>query len=249
MAAALDDAAGTLLAVWEAARERTTHRLSSAQLRAVVVVDRRDGINLRRLAAELNMLLSSASRLCDRLEAAGMLEREPGRVDRREISLHLTPQARRLLAELQADRRQRLTEVLAGMSAAGRQALLRGITEFDEVGRAQPGPPDAPDATPPADPAPPLDAASTRHGRAEPAVEPQGVPPTGPVEPPDGLRGERRSREAGPDRWRSGSGRDSWPAPQAGGPTVPPQPTRLLPGPAPASRPGPPSGGAVARTA
>ncbi|KXK58328.1 MarR family transcriptional regulator, partial [Micromonospora rosaria] len=123
MAAALDDAAGTLLAVWETARERTTHQLSSAQLRAVMVVDRHDGINLRRLAAELNMLLSSASRLCDRLEAAGMLEREPGRVDRREISLHLTPEARRLLAELQADRRQRLTEVLAGMSAAGRQAL------------------------------------------------------------------------------------------------------------------------------
>ncbi|MFJ6198614.1 MarR family winged helix-turn-helix transcriptional regulator [Micromonospora sp. NPDC092111] len=136
MAAELDTAAAALLSVWEAARERTTSRLSGAQLRAVMVVERYDGINLRRLATLLDMLLSSASRLCDRLVAAGMLEREPGRLDRREIALHLTPEARRLLAELRRDRRQRLADVLAGMTDEGRQALLRGIGEFDRVARA-----------------------------------------------------------------------------------------------------------------
>ncbi|GGS04933.1 hypothetical protein GCM10010169_57170 [Micromonospora fulviviridis] len=135
MAAALDEAAGTLLAVWEAARERTTSRLSGPQLRAVMVVEQYDGINLRRLATLTDMLLSSASRLCDRLVAAGMLEREPGRYDRREIALHLTPTATRLLAELRADRRYRLDRILAGMSAEGRAALVRGMREFDEVGR------------------------------------------------------------------------------------------------------------------
>lgn len=137
MAAALDDAAATLLAIWEEARERTTSRLSAAQLRAVMVVEQHDGINLRRLSSLLDMLLSSASRLCDRLVAAGMLEREPGRVDRREISLHLTPEAVRLLAELRADRQARLGHVLAGMSPAGREALLRGIGEFDAVARRE----------------------------------------------------------------------------------------------------------------
>ncbi|MEU8262408.1 MarR family transcriptional regulator [Micromonospora sp. NPDC048999] len=135
MAAALDEAAGTLLAVWEAARERTTSRLSSAQLRAVMVVEQYDGINLRRLATLTDMLLSSASRLCDRLVAAGMLEREPGRYDRREISLHLTPAATRLLSELRADRRHRLDQILTGMSTEGRAALLHGMCEFDEVAR------------------------------------------------------------------------------------------------------------------
>ncbi|MBM0230046.1 MULTISPECIES: MarR family winged helix-turn-helix transcriptional regulator [Micromonospora] len=137
MAAALDEAAGTLLAVWEAARERTTSRLSSAQLRAVMVVEQHDGINLRRLATLTDMLLSSASRLCDRLVAAGMLEREPGRFDRREISLHLTPEAVRLLAELRSDRRQRLDRVLTAMTPDGREALLRGMREFDESARRQ----------------------------------------------------------------------------------------------------------------
>ncbi|MFC5926148.1 MarR family winged helix-turn-helix transcriptional regulator [Micromonospora vulcania] len=137
MAAALDAAAAALLGVWESAREGTANRVSGAQLRAVMVVEQHDGINLRRLATRLDMLLSSASRLCDRLVAAGMLEREPGRLDRREISLHLTPDARRLLSELRADRQARLDTVLAAMSPQGRDALLSGMREFDETARQQ----------------------------------------------------------------------------------------------------------------
>ncbi|MFD6677962.1 MULTISPECIES: MarR family winged helix-turn-helix transcriptional regulator [Micromonospora] len=137
MAAALDATAAALLGIWESAREGTANRVSGAQLRAVMVVEQVDGINLRRLATRLDMLLSSASRLCDRLVAAGMLEREPGRFDRREISLHLTPEARRLLAELRANRRAQLDAVLTGMSREGRDALLRGMREFDETARRQ----------------------------------------------------------------------------------------------------------------
>ncbi|MBM7490506.1 DNA-binding MarR family transcriptional regulator [Micromonospora luteifusca] len=137
MAAALDEAAAALLGIWESAREGTANRVSGAQLRAVMVVEQHDGINLRRLATRLGMLLSSASRLCDRLVAAGMLEREPGRFDRREISLHLTPDARRLLAELRADRQAQLAAVLAAMSPGGRDALLSGMREFDESARRQ----------------------------------------------------------------------------------------------------------------
>ncbi|TDB78638.1 MarR family winged helix-turn-helix transcriptional regulator [Micromonospora sp. KC721] len=148
MAAELDAAAGALLAVWETAREQTASPLSDAQLRAVMVVERHDGINLRRLASRLDMLLSSASRLCDRLVAAGMLKREPGRLDRREIALHLTGQARRLLTELRQDRRRRLAEVLAGMSGQGREELLRGIREFDRVARQCEGPTEPTDGRP-----------------------------------------------------------------------------------------------------
>ncbi|WP_130403988.1 MarR family winged helix-turn-helix transcriptional regulator [Micromonospora violae] len=137
MAATLDAAAAALLGIWESAREGTANRVSGAQLRAVMVVEQSDGINLRRLATRLDMLLSSASRLCDRLVAAGMLEREPGRFDRREISLHLTPEARRLLADLRADRQAQLAAVLAGMSPEGRDALLGGMREFDETARRQ----------------------------------------------------------------------------------------------------------------
>ncbi len=133
--AAVDDAALALLATWDAAREQATHRLSWPQLSALMVVERDEGINLRGLAGRLNMILSSASRLCDRLVAAGLVERVPGRSDRREIALYLTPSSRQLLEELRAARRALLGTVLDRMSPVGRAALIRGLTEFADAAR------------------------------------------------------------------------------------------------------------------
>nr|WP_296070830.1 MarR family transcriptional regulator [uncultured Actinoplanes sp.] len=139
-AAAIDDAAHALLLSFDIARERVTPRLSGPQLNALLVIERAEGINLGGLAAEMSMLLSSASRLCDRLVASGMIERVPGRADRREIALYLTPSSRTLLGELRRIRRRALAAVLERMSPAGRTALLRGLTEFaaaaDDAGGA-----------------------------------------------------------------------------------------------------------------
>ena len=132
-AAAVDSAADALLSVWDAAREGAADRVSGSQLRAMLVVEQFDGINLRGLASSLGMILSSASRLCDRLVAAGMIERFPGRTDRREIALHLTRTGERLLDELRAERRRRLSEVLGQMSPVAREALIRGLSEFGDA--------------------------------------------------------------------------------------------------------------------
>lgn len=128
--AAIDDAARVLLVAWDVAREQVTPRLSWSQLNALLVVDQSEGINLGGLAAELKMLLSSASRLCDRLVASGLVARVPGRADRREIAIYLTPSSRALLTELRTIRHGTLSQVLEHMSVAGRAALLRGLTEF-----------------------------------------------------------------------------------------------------------------------
>ena len=136
LAAAVDDAAAALLAAWDVARQRVTPRLSGPQLGALLELERAEGINLRGLAGRLKMILSSASRLCDRLVAAGMIERVPGRLDRREIALFLTPSSRQLLTELRTIRREMLASVLDRMSPAGRGALIRGLTEFAEVSGA-----------------------------------------------------------------------------------------------------------------
>ena len=103
------------------------------------MVERHEGINLRGLAGRLKMILSSASRLCDRLVASGMVERVPGRADRREIALFLTPSSRQVLNDLRATRREILAEVLDRMSPAGRTALLRGLTEFGAAAAAEDG--------------------------------------------------------------------------------------------------------------
>jgi DNA-binding MarR family transcriptional regulator len=130
IAAEVDLAAAALLSVWDQAREQVATRLSVSQLRALLAVEEAPGVNLRRLAEAMNMILSSASRLCDRLVAAGLIDREPSRADRREIALSLTPTGARMLAELRAERRRRLAEILAGMSEPSRLALLRGLRDF-----------------------------------------------------------------------------------------------------------------------
>src|SRR5690349_18509583 len=129
-AAAVDDAAPALLAAWDAARQLATPLLSGPQLNALLVVEGAEGINLRGLAAQLRMILSSASRLCDRLVASGMVQRVPGRADRREIALYLTPSSRQLLEHLRTTRRELLAGVLERMTPAGRAALLTGLAEF-----------------------------------------------------------------------------------------------------------------------
>jgi DNA-binding MarR family transcriptional regulator len=139
-AAAVDDAALILLAVWDSAREHASVRLSWSQLNALLVIERYEGVNLRGLAGRLRMILSSASRLCDRLIAAGMLERVPGRVDRREIALFLTASSRHLLAELRATRQETVARALAEMTPTGRAALLTGLAEFAAVAGPDPSP-------------------------------------------------------------------------------------------------------------
>jgi DNA-binding MarR family transcriptional regulator len=136
IAAAVESAADALLSVWDDVRESAPTRLSGSQLRALLVIEQNEGINLRGVANELGAILSSASRLCDRLVAAGLLEREPGRLDRREIALSLTPVSRTLLADLRSERRERLAEVMGRMSQAGRTALLRGLQEFHAMAEA-----------------------------------------------------------------------------------------------------------------
>jgi len=69
------------------------------------------------LARELNVTISSASGLVDRLVAAGLVEREHGTADRRLVVCRLTEPGRRELEAFLQLGRLRLERVLARMSA------------------------------------------------------------------------------------------------------------------------------------
>jgi DNA-binding MarR family transcriptional regulator len=85
---------------------------------------------MNRLAETLKVVPSSASRLCDRLEATGLLRRVPDPHDRREVRLVLTATAHQVLDELRLRRRRALAEVLERMLPAHRQDLLRSLNAF-----------------------------------------------------------------------------------------------------------------------
>ncbi|QXJ22771.1 MarR family transcriptional regulator [Actinomadura graeca] len=130
-AAALDEAASTLMDIWSRPHTAADVPVPSTQLRALFILER-GPVNVSRLAAGLGALVSSASRLCDRLEASGLLLRDPGR-DRREVTVRLTPGGQEVLDRLRTRRLEELAQVLATMPAPARDALLWGLAEFHEA--------------------------------------------------------------------------------------------------------------------
>jgi DNA-binding MarR family transcriptional regulator len=128
--AAIERALSGAALAWNRADQGLEEHVSPVQLRAVEALARHGEVNLRGLAAELEVIPSSASRLCDRLEAAGLLVREHARADRREIVLRLSTRGEELFASLTRRRRAVVAQALAGMSPGSRARLLDGLQEF-----------------------------------------------------------------------------------------------------------------------
>lgn len=124
------DAVDSLANLWSLAAQEAVMRLSLHQLRALRALEAAPGLNLTGLAERLDIGLPTASRLCDRLEAAGLLERSLHPEKRREVQLALTAQGRRTLRDVATRRAQALTAVLAAMEPAERAALSQGLRAF-----------------------------------------------------------------------------------------------------------------------
>jgi DNA-binding MarR family transcriptional regulator len=140
VAAAVESTVESLLAVLDSARLAQTPAVPPAQLRVLTIIAGNRHTNMSRLAEALDVVPSSASRLCDRLEATGMLRRVPDPRDRREVRLLLTPAARQLLAQLRDRRRVALAEVLERMPPARRQDLVQALAAFDAAAAERPVP-------------------------------------------------------------------------------------------------------------
>jgi DNA-binding MarR family transcriptional regulator len=129
-AAAIDQVVGALMAAVDPAGCTEVARVSPTQLRVLTLLRDNPSINVNGLADSLDVGPSSASRLCDRLEALGFLTRSPDPRDRREVQLLLAPAARELLQTLTGYRRRSLARVLDRMPEAARGELVQSLTAF-----------------------------------------------------------------------------------------------------------------------
>ncbi|WP_225805415.1 MarR family winged helix-turn-helix transcriptional regulator [Streptomyces sp. NK15101] len=120
--------------LWERGRDMVSPTpVSASQLRVLYSLDREEGISLRTLGDLLGSAPPSVSRMCDRLEALGFVQRLPSSVSRRQLELHLTVHGKAYLRDLRAQREEALLAVVAAMSPTSRKALLRGLTGFQEA--------------------------------------------------------------------------------------------------------------------
>ena len=107
------------------ARERLG--LSQAQVRLLAVLawhEGREPLSQAELAQRLGLTAMAVATMCDRLAAAGWVERRAHPEDRRVNQLHLLPGARKALDSAMQIGDELTGRALAGLSAAERSQLL-----------------------------------------------------------------------------------------------------------------------------
>lgn len=120
-------ASRSLLALSIKAMAQLDPAISSTQLRSLMVLEESDGSNLSALAAAVGVSTSAASRLVDRLVAAGLADRQVPVHSRREVLLRLTPAGRGVVSDYQQARREVFAEALADLAETDLQALIQGL--------------------------------------------------------------------------------------------------------------------------
>jgi DNA-binding MarR family transcriptional regulator len=85
------------------------------------------------LAEQLQIDASNGTRLCDRLQRLGLVERARSPMDGRAVNVLLTPAGRELLEDVRAHRRQELRRILRDVPPANIRLMVRALTSFAEA--------------------------------------------------------------------------------------------------------------------
>lgn len=105
-------------------------RVTLPQLRALVLVSSRASLNMNALAQLMDIHPANATRACDRLVTAGLLERRESPDDRRNLLLEVTDDGRALIDTLVDHRRRAIGEVLEQLSESRRRSVAAAMRSF-----------------------------------------------------------------------------------------------------------------------
>ncbi len=101
--------------------------LSAAQWRLLVRVAKEEGVAQARLAELLEIEPISVSRLIDRMQEGGWIERRADATDRRVRTIYPTAKSRAAYAKVKSLAGEVYEEALAGLSPEARRALVGGL--------------------------------------------------------------------------------------------------------------------------
>jgi DNA-binding MarR family transcriptional regulator len=91
---------------------------------------REDGLSPGEIARRLGLATPTVTRAATRMEATGLLRREPHPSDRRLVRLRLTDRGRELEKVIDEQTNQLTERALATLSAAERESLVRALHEI-----------------------------------------------------------------------------------------------------------------------
>src|SRR5690242_9451391 len=111
----------------------TEDTVTLVQYRALVLLAARGATNVGTLADALAVHQSTATRLCDRLEKRGFVERSAPPQSRREVVVTLTQAGRALLRSVTTKRRAEIEAILRRLTAKQRAAVTDAFRLFAEA--------------------------------------------------------------------------------------------------------------------
>lgn len=104
------------------------------QFRLLVVLDTQGPLKLTTLAEHLAVNPSTATRMVDRLVAAGLVSRAANPASRRELVVTLTQDGAAVVEAVTRRRRAEITRIVSHMPVTARRGLVRALTAFTEAG-------------------------------------------------------------------------------------------------------------------
>jgi DNA-binding MarR family transcriptional regulator len=112
-------------------------RVTLPQLRVLTLVSGSGALSNTAVARALDIHISNASRLCDRLVHLGLLDRRDDPANRRQVELTLTESGRQLVNAVTDHRRHAFQRILTAMTEAEQAALTTALAAFADAGEAQ----------------------------------------------------------------------------------------------------------------
>ncbi len=114
-------------AVREQMRGHRAAEVSVPQFRALGFLERHEGASLTDVADHIGLTLPSMSKLMDGLVERKLAKREFDTLDRRRVTLGLTPHGRAVLQASRDSTHAYLAEVLARLAPAERTTVIEGL--------------------------------------------------------------------------------------------------------------------------
>ncbi|MFR0354878.1 MarR family winged helix-turn-helix transcriptional regulator [Streptomyces sediminimaris] len=137
-----------LMAVSARSLAEVEERVTLPQFRMLVVLHVRGATKLVALADLLEVAPSTATRMVDRLIAAGLAHRQTNPGNRRETLLGLTGEGRRTVQDVTSRRRAEIAGIVAGLESLQRRTLVEALEAFNAAGGELPVPDEDPGAHP-----------------------------------------------------------------------------------------------------
>lgn len=108
--------------------------VTAAQFRLMVVLHTGGPMKLTAIADILGVNPSTATRMVDRMVAAGLVSREANPASRRELIVDLTPTGREEVREVMRRRRALIRQIVRRMPPTTQRGLVRALNAFIAAG-------------------------------------------------------------------------------------------------------------------